>query len=130
MWTRDLLKMNAKQVLRNNYWMALLVAFVASLLAGGSSNIGPTLTFNYTTGSDHYNYQYGYDRAVLPYFGAVAAAAFGFVLIAMVVGVLFSVFVSNPVTVASAAILWRAGWATLRSRRCSPRSAAQLTATW
>ena len=86
MWTRDLLKMNAKQVLRNNYWMALLVAFVASLLAGGSSNIGPTLTFNYTTGSDHYNYQYGYDRAVLPYFGAVAAAAFGFVLIAMVVG--------------------------------------------
>ena len=65
----------------------------------GSSNIGPTLTFNYTTGSDHYNYQYGYDRAVLPYFGAVAAAAFGFVLIAMVVGVLFSVFVSNPVTV-------------------------------
>ena len=53
MWTRDLLKMNAKQVLRNNYWMALLVAFVASLLAGGSSNIGPTLTFNYTTGSDH-----------------------------------------------------------------------------
>lgn len=99
MWTRDLLKMNAKQVLRNNYWMALLVAFVASLLAGGSSNIGPTLTFNYTTGSDHYNYQYGYDRAVLPYFGAVAAAAFGFVLIAMVVGVLFSVFVSNPVTV-------------------------------
>ena len=34
MWTRDLLKMNAKQVLRNNYWMALLVAFVASLLAG------------------------------------------------------------------------------------------------
>ena len=67
MWTRDLLKMNAKQVLRNNYWMALLVAFVASLLAGGSSNIGPTLTFNYTTGSDHYNYQYGYDRAVLPY---------------------------------------------------------------
>ena len=99
MWTRDLLKMNAKQVLRNNYWMALLVAFVASLLAGGSSNIGPTLTFNYTTGSDHYNYQYGYDRAVLPYFGAVVAAAFGFVLIAMVVGVLFSVFVSNPVTV-------------------------------
>ena len=99
MWTRDLLKMNAKQVLRNNYWMALLVAFVASPLAGGSSNIGPTLTFNYTTGSDHYNYQYGYDRAVLPYFGAVAAAAFGFVLIAMVVGVLFSVFVSNPVTV-------------------------------
>lgn len=99
MWTRDLLKMNAKQVLRNNYWMALLVAFVASLLTGGSSNIGPTLTFNYTTGSDHYNYQYGYDRAVLPYFGAVAAAAFGFVLIAMVVGVLFSVFVSNPVTV-------------------------------
>lgn len=99
MWTRDLLKMNAKQVLRNNYWMALLVAFVASLLAGGSSNIGPTLTFNYTTGSDHYNYQYGYDRTVLPYFGAVAAAAFGFVLIAMVVGVLFSVFVSNPVTV-------------------------------
>lgn len=35
----------------------------------------------------------------MPYFGAVAAAAFGFVLIAMVVGVLFSVFVSNPVTV-------------------------------
>ena len=67
MWTRDLLKMNAKQVLRNNYWMALLVAFVASLLAGGSSNIGPTLTFNYTPGSDHYNYQYepGGQRSVL-----------------------------------------------------------------
>ena len=112
--------MNAKQVLRNNYWMALLVAFVASLLAGGSSNIGPTLTFNYTTGSDHYNYQYGYDRAVLPYFGAVAAAAFGFVLIAMVVGVLFSVFVSNPVTVGKCRYFMesRVGNAPFSSLRC------------
>ena len=99
MWTRDLLKMNAKQVLRNNYWLALLVAFVASLLAGGPSNIGPTLTYNYTTGSTHYNYQYQYDYAMLPYFGAVAAAILGFGLIAFIVGVLFSVFVGNPVAV-------------------------------
>ena len=32
MWTRDLLKMNAKQVLRNNYWMALIVALVGCYL--------------------------------------------------------------------------------------------------
>ena len=95
MWTRDLLKMNAKQVLRNNYWLALLVAFVASLLAGGPSNIGPTLTYNYTTGSTHYNYQYQYDYAMLPYLGAVAAAILGFGLIAFIVGVLFSVFVGK-----------------------------------
>ena len=126
MWTRDLFK-NERQAGASQQ----LLDGAARRLRGfparrGSSNIGPTLTFNYTTGSDHYNYQYGYDRAVLPYFGAVAAAAFGFVLIAMVVGVLFSVFVSNPGdSRQSAAILWRAGWATpvlvavLRVRRPS-----------
>lgn len=99
MWTRALLKMNAKQVLRNNYWMALLVAFVAALLAGGAFNVGPTLTFNYTTGSNHYNYQYRFDYALLPYFSVIAATAFSFALVAITIGILFSIFVSNAVIV-------------------------------
>ena len=34
MWTRAELKQNAKDVLRNNYWMAFAVSLVYSLITG------------------------------------------------------------------------------------------------
>ncbi|HKL11014.1 MAG TPA: hypothetical protein VJ990_06195, partial [Clostridia bacterium] len=39
MWTRELLKTRAKEVLRNNYWKALLVSFLI-VITGGSHNGG------------------------------------------------------------------------------------------
>lgn len=59
MWTRSLLKMNAKQVLSRHYWLALLVCFVALLLAGGApTTITPRFTWQFT---GHHSWQdYGY----------------------------------------------------------------------
>lgn len=35
MWTRALLKANAKTVLRRSYWRVFLMCLIASLLSGG-----------------------------------------------------------------------------------------------
>ena len=40
MWSRAELKQNAKNVLRNNYWMAFLVSLVAGILTGSSGSAG------------------------------------------------------------------------------------------
>lgn len=90
MWTRDLLKRNAKQVLRNNYWMALLVSFVAVLLCGEAK--GPSFTFNFTTNSIQYNYGLPFPMAVLQLFSFIFIGIF-------LLAIAFTLFVSNPVRV-------------------------------
>lgn len=37
LWTREVVKMKGKAVLKANYWSAVLVAFLMSLMAGGYS---------------------------------------------------------------------------------------------
>ncbi|SCW39363.1 Protein of unknown function [Ruminococcaceae bacterium YRB3002] len=47
MWTREQLKNNAKEVLRNSYWWAFLICFVFTIIAGvgsGSSNVSSRLS--------------------------------------------------------------------------------------
>lgn len=39
MWTREELKMRAKEVLKRSYWKALLVSFIVSIAAGEGGNI-------------------------------------------------------------------------------------------
>ncbi len=94
MWTRSLLKTNAKQVLRQNYWMALLVSFVAGLL-GTNGNLIPNFNFNYNIGSDPYNYSsdvYPFYNGFMRFFAAYAA-------IISIVVILLKIFVANPVSV-------------------------------
>lgn len=50
MWTRAELKQNAKDVLRDNYWMAFAVSLVYSLIAGIGSGSGSSVS-NSTAGS-------------------------------------------------------------------------------
>ena len=50
MWTRAELKQNAKDVLRNNYWMAFAVSLVYSLITGIVSS-GSSFVNNSATGS-------------------------------------------------------------------------------
>lgn len=96
MWTRSLLKTNAKQVLARNYWIALLVCFVAALLAGGNN---VRLNFNYTTDDWRYNHQFAPSLSFFPFQFALGAITAGLVFLALAVGVLLGVFISNPVTV-------------------------------
>lgn len=46
MWTRDLLKRNAKQALQSNYWTALLVCVMVSLITGSSTGLSFKVSFN------------------------------------------------------------------------------------
>ena len=46
MWTRALLKDNAKAVLRRSYWRVFLACLIVSLLCGGDFNL------NYRFGAD------------------------------------------------------------------------------
>lgn len=52
MWTRVELKYRAKNVLRNCFWAAVIVAFLCSLVNGSFSN---------GSGSSNYSYDYSYD---------------------------------------------------------------------
>ena len=47
MWTRSLLKENAKQALRGRYWRCFVVCLIVSLLGGGFASY-PGVTFEYT----------------------------------------------------------------------------------
>ncbi len=46
MWTRSLLKQNAKASLKNYYWMAFGVCLVAMMLGGNAGNAGASFSFS------------------------------------------------------------------------------------
>lgn len=46
MWTRSMLKSNAKAVLRRTYWLSFVVAFICNLLVSGSSLVKMTKEYN------------------------------------------------------------------------------------
>lgn len=49
MWTRSLLKTNAKAALVNHYWRAFVVCIISSILAGGST-ASYEVTYKYSSG--------------------------------------------------------------------------------
>ena len=58
MWTRSLLKTNAKLVLRQNYWTAFLVCIVWLLFSFDASTLRLNFNLNYSTRAEYYNYQF------------------------------------------------------------------------
>lgn len=99
MWTRSLLKMNAKQVLSRNYWMALLVCFVASLLGGGTQPASPRLTYQFTSHSGRYSY-HDYSYSVVPFLNGIIASLFtGVALLMALAGILLTVFIGTALCV-------------------------------
>lgn len=91
MWTRDLLKLNAKHVLQTNYWTALLVCLVTSILTG--SNTG--LTVHYSVQLDDFYYSDPFRFLS----GPVLMSILGIGFLASLIGIAIAVFIRNPVTV-------------------------------
>lgn len=98
MWTRSLLKDNAKSVLKRTYWRSFLVCLVMGFLAGGgttaaTANSARDADYNYDAA---YSYSDGVDSllnsAVL---GIIAVV----VCIFAVLGIVYAVFVANPIRV-------------------------------
>ena len=87
-WSRPLLKDNAKKVLSGNYWRVFAVCLLTSLLGGNFK-----FDFNFST--DQWN-SFRYDYSLSGLFGSLV---FGVFSVLFVVGLLWSIFVSNPVEV-------------------------------
>lgn len=100
MWTRALLKQNAKVAFQRNYWTCVAVTAIAMLLSGGIS-IGST---NYTTEFNVNNTDAGYSAESLyslleqipPYFWVVFLMA---LIVGTIVGLVLAILVSNVVLV-------------------------------
>lgn len=104
MWTRSLLKTNAKLVLRQNYWTAFLVCIVSFLLSFDANGLRLNFNFNYSTRAEYYNYQFSPFRAFgvfdsFPFADSLAGflAAFGGVIFFLCL--LLQIFVANPIAV-------------------------------
>lgn len=96
MWTRAELKQNAKDVLRNNYWMAFAVSLVYSLITGIVSS-GSSFVNNSATGSASST---GTGLEISPeMLGALLLIALLGSLIGLVIGFVLSFFVFGPMQV-------------------------------
>lgn len=112
MWTRSLLKSNAKQALQGRYWRSVGLCLLLSLLGIGYSL--PQLTAQYRTTSSQLNSlmrdpvwqgnassAYSSDsaeyllRALAPFAGAVLIA----ILAGIAIGICWTAFLINPLTV-------------------------------
>lgn len=94
MWTRQMLKTNAKQIFQKNYWVCVGVAFIMAALGTGGSG-GANISFNYTHGRQGYD-SYGYSPHI-----SLAAAVFllAFYLLILAVVLAFHLFVVNVIEV-------------------------------
>lgn len=88
MWTRELLKTNAKNVLYGHYWHALAVSVVAILLCGGID-----CTYSFSRGAQYSGYQNS-SAGFHPYLWVGGI----FVLLLSALILAYSIFVEGPVT--------------------------------
>ena len=101
MWTRELLKYNAKQELKQSYLLSFAVCLVAGILGGGSVG-GGSVTINFNNISNNNNTFSGYinDPAVIMFIIVV-------LLIVVAFSFCFSFFVGGPITVGKSAFFVR-----------------------
>ena len=101
MWTRSLLKTNAKQVLRQNYWTAFLVCLAASLLSFSANNLRLNFNLNYNTSAKYYNYQFSPLDIFrgFPFVDSIARFLTAVAPLLAIILLLLHIFVSNPITV-------------------------------
>ena len=108
MWTRVLLKTNAKQVLARCYWRIFAACLIAALLGGGFG--GSSLSFNYSLDSSHgvpsggtmHSYADGYmggESLPAEFWAAVGVTLVVIFLIVFGIGLCWQIFLSNPVSV-------------------------------
>lgn len=76
MWTRELLKRNAKEIFKRNYWTCVGVSLVlAALTGGGSSVIGRIGGNNTSVSYHHYGSDYYYGDSARGFMISMAGAA-------------------------------------------------------
>lgn len=92
MWNRKELKLNAKQLLKANYWKAVIVGLILSILYGSFA----ISSRNTATGSDLTDQITALDDKT---FIAVVAVIFGVLAIVMVIDLLLTIFLWNPIEV-------------------------------
>lgn len=110
MWTRSVLKSNAKQELRFSYWLSFAVCLVAGILGGGSSagsSNGFTNSMSGTGGQSIAGAlrDNGIDMRMVSAIIAFVAAS---VLFIMLFAIAFSIFVSGPLIVGKCSFFIRA----------------------
>lgn len=88
MWTREQIKGNAKYVLGFSYWKALLACLIISFVAGVSNMSGSSTSYMIT-------YQLSGSRFSWRIGGVLLAVFF----MLTVIGLLFGIFVVNPIAV-------------------------------
>ena len=91
MWTRSLLKENAKTALRASYWPAFAVALIVGILGGRSSG-----SFSYS--SSDWSREFDFGDWVYPDISLIVIIVI-VVLIVFLLSLAFSIFVSYPVAV-------------------------------
>lgn len=98
MWTRALLKQNAKNSLRGRYGRCILVCLVVSLLTGGlfSSANSSRATYETVSGQDAFS---SLEHALSRLPGAVLLLMSIWVLLGLAAAILYSAFVAAPLEV-------------------------------
>lgn len=96
MWTREKLKMSAKNVFRQNYWRCVL-AGVVSVLALGSVGYSGASSSVENGGVDNMIYRLSYSTGISVV--AIVIALIGFLAVSTIVSMLIAVFVRNPFAV-------------------------------
>lgn len=94
MWTRSLLKENAKIVLRRTYWLSFLVCLVGGLLTG-TSGAGANYAYSYQSASGSSGGNTGSSYIPPALAGLLATTALLFFAVAIV----YACFVASPITV-------------------------------
>ena len=84
---------------RANYWHAVLVAFVYTLLNGGAFVASRRPDTTTTTTDSSFSYNASYSLANDPTLQWITGLAIGVILIAVAVGFAFAIFVINPINV-------------------------------
>ncbi len=97
MWTRRMLKTNAKQLFQKNYWVCVGVAFIMGVLGTGGHN-GANISFTYRQEFHEYQ-EYGYKVHIPSISPAGALLLLVIGLFAAAAAVAFYAFVVNVVEV-------------------------------
>ena len=94
MWTRELLKRNAKEIFKRNYWTCVGVSLVlAALTGGGSSVIGRIGGNNTSVSYHHYGSDYYYGDSARGFMISMVVVAV--TLIVILAAVAFTIFAGN-----------------------------------
>lgn len=94
MWTRELLKRNAKEIFKRNYWTCVGVSLVlAALTGGGSSVIGRIGENNTSVSYHHYGSDYYYGDSARGFMISMVVVAV--TLIVILATVAFTIFAGN-----------------------------------